>query len=146
MGEKILAKWESGLTTVRLKQDPPVIKRLEGLSTENLIATAKVIFAEYGIPCKLMAGTGTNFISDRFGKFCSSLNIELTVSSAYHHQSNGQVEACIKFIKCMSKNVQIPVGISTWLYYKYILLHWARACWAQQHYYSIDQSTVSYLS
>ena len=28
----------------------PVIKRLEGLSTENLIATAKVIFAEDGIP------------------------------------------------------------------------------------------------
>ena len=27
----------------------PVVKRMEGLSTENLITTAKVIFAEYGI-------------------------------------------------------------------------------------------------
>ena len=70
------------------------------MSTENLIATAKVIFAEYGIPCKLMSDTGTNFISDRFRKFCSSLNIEQAVLSAYHHQSNGQVKTCIKFIKC----------------------------------------------
>ena len=29
----------------------PVVKRLEGLSTENLIATAKVLFTDYGIPC-----------------------------------------------------------------------------------------------
>ena len=81
----------------------PVVKRLEGLSTENLIAKANVIFAEYGIPCKMMSDTGTNFISDRFRKFCSSLNIEQAVSSAYHNQSNMQVKACIKFIKCTFK-------------------------------------------
>ena len=75
--------------------------RLEGLSTKkNLITTVKVIFMEYGIPHKIMSDTGTNFVSDRFRKFCSSLNIE---SSAHHHQSNGQVEACIKFIKCTFK-------------------------------------------
>ena len=59
----------------------PVVKRLEGLSTENLIAIAKVIFPEYGIPCKLMSDAGTNFISDRFRKLCSSLNIKQAVSS-----------------------------------------------------------------
>ena len=79
----------------------PVVKRMEGLSTENLITTAKVTFAEYGIPCKFMSHAGTNFISDRFRKFCSSLNIKQAVSSAYHHQSNGQVKACIKFIECI---------------------------------------------
>ena len=63
----------------------PVVKRMEGLSTENLITTAKVIFAEYGILCKFMSDSGTHFISDRFRKFCSSLNIEQAVSSAYHH-------------------------------------------------------------
>ena len=77
----------------------PVIKRMEGLSTENLIATTKVIFAEYGIPCRLMSDTSTNFISEKFKSFSSRLNIEQTVFSAYHHQSNGQIEACIKFIK-----------------------------------------------
>ena len=67
----------------------PVVKRLKGLSTENLITTTKIIFTEYGIHHKLMSDTGTNFISDRFRKFYSSLNIEQAVSPAYHHQSNG---------------------------------------------------------
>ena len=81
----------------------PVVKRLEGLSAENLIPTVKVIFTEYGIPWKLMSNTGTNFVSDKFSKFCNSINVEQAVSSVYHHQSNGQVEVCIKFIKQMFK-------------------------------------------
>ena len=50
-----------------------------------------------------MSDAGTNFISDRFWQFCMTINIEQAVSSVYHHQSNGQVEACIKFIKCTFK-------------------------------------------
>ena len=77
----------------------PMVKRLEGLSAENLTATVKVIFAEYGIPCKLMSDAGTNFVSNKFWKFCNSINIEQVASLVYHHQNNGQVKACIKFIK-----------------------------------------------
>ena len=77
----------------------PMVKRLEGLSAENLITTVKVIFAEYGILHKLMLNAGTNFVSDKFWKFCNSIHIKQVVSSGYHHQSNGQVKACIKFIK-----------------------------------------------
>ena len=83
-----------------------VIKSMEGLSAENLIATVKLIFAEYGIPCRLMSDAGSNFVSEMFRSFCSSLNIEQAVSSSYHHQSNRQVEACIKFIKHTVKNAQ----------------------------------------
>ena len=81
----------------------PVVKRMEGLSTENLIVTTKIIFTEYGIPCKIMSDPSTKFASDKFKELCSSLNIEQAVSSAYHHQSKDQVETCIKFIKCMFK-------------------------------------------
>ena len=77
----------------------PIVKRLEGLSAESLITTIKVIFAEYGIPHKLMSDAGTNFVSDKFWKFCNSINVEQAVLLVYHHQSNGQVEACIKFVK-----------------------------------------------
>ena len=77
----------------------PVIKKMEGLSSESLITTTKVIFTEYGIPFKIMSDTGTNFVLDKLRKFCSRLNIEQAVSSVYHHQSNGQIKACIKFIK-----------------------------------------------
>ena len=51
-----------------------------------------------------MPDAGTNFVSDRFQKFCRAINIEQATSLAYHHQSNGQVEACIKFIKQTFKN------------------------------------------
>ena len=34
---------------------------------------------------------------------CKSVDIEQVFSSSYHHQSNGQVEAYIKFIKCTLK-------------------------------------------
>ena len=80
-----------------------VIKRMEGLSAENLITTVKIIFAEYVIPHRLMSDAGSNFVSEKFRSFCSSLNIEQAVSLLYHHQSNGQVEACIKFTKCTYK-------------------------------------------
>ena len=76
-----------------------IIKRLEGLSAENLTNAVKIIFTEYGIPCKIMSDAGTNFVSDKFQKFCRAINIEQATLSAYHHQSNRQVEACIKFIK-----------------------------------------------
>ena len=46
-----------------------------------------------------MSDTTGNFMSDKFEKFCKELNIECAVSSSYHHQSNGQMEAFIKFIK-----------------------------------------------
>ena len=46
-----------------------------------------------------MSDAGTNFVSNRFQKFCRAINMEQATSLAYHHQSNGQVKACIKFIK-----------------------------------------------
>ena len=46
-----------------------------------------------------MSHVGTNFVSDRFQQFCKAISIEQAVSLVYHHQSNEQVEACIKFIK-----------------------------------------------
>ena len=61
------------------------------------------MFTEYGILQKLMSDAGTNFVSEKFRHFCRSINVEQVVSSVYHHQSNGQVEACIKFIKQMFK-------------------------------------------
>ena len=79
------------------------VKKTEGLSADSLIAAFKVVFSEYGIPKKIILDAGGNFISETFKNFCNSLNIEQAVSSSYHHQSNRQVEACIKFIKYTMK-------------------------------------------
>ena len=50
-----------------------------------------------------MSDVGTNLVSDRFWQFCKTVNVEQAVSSAYHHQSNRQVEACITLVKCTFK-------------------------------------------
>ena len=81
----------------------PVIKRMEGLSAESLIAAVKVVFVENGIPHRIMSDAGSNFISEKLRHFCNSLNIKQAVSSSYHHQSNRYIEACIKLIKLTIK-------------------------------------------
>ena len=77
----------------------PIIKKTKDLSADSLIFMCKIIFAEYGILKKIMSDSGGNFISDKFKTFCKNLNIEQAFLSLYHHLSNGQVEACIKFVK-----------------------------------------------
>ena len=52
---------------------------MEGLSADSLIAAVNFIFAEYGIPHRLMSDAGSNFISEKFKNICKSLNIEQAV-------------------------------------------------------------------
>ena len=47
-----------------------------------------------------MSVAGTNFVSEKSWEFCRYLNIHEVVSSSYSHQSHGQAETWIKFIKC----------------------------------------------
>ena len=58
-----------------------------------------------------MSDAGTNFVSDRFHQFCKSINVEQAASSSYHHQSNGKVEACIKFIKCANAGRDVNMAL-----------------------------------
>ena len=76
-----------------------VIKKTEDLSADSLILTCKIIFAEYELPKKIMSDSGGSFVSDKFKTFYRSLNIEQAFLSSYHHQSNGHIGACIKFVK-----------------------------------------------
>ena len=57
------------------------------------------MLTEFGLPKNILSDVGRNFISDKFRQFCRQLNIEKTATSSYHHQGNGQVEACINFVK-----------------------------------------------
>ena len=63
-----------------------------------------------------MSDAGGNFISDKFRQFCRCMNIEQVTSPSYHHQSNSQVEACIKFVKhtmkkCIKTNDDIHIAL-----------------------------------
>ena len=81
----------------------PVVKKAEDLSTDSFKLACKIIFSGCGLPKKIMSDAGGSFVSDKFKLLCKNLSIEQATLSSYHHQSNGQGEACIKFIKCTIK-------------------------------------------
>ena len=76
-----------------------IVKRVEDMSTESLILAHKAIFSKYGLPKRIMSDAGGNFISDKFRQFCKCMNIEQVTTLSCHHQSKGQAESCIKFMK-----------------------------------------------
>ena len=80
-----------------------IVKKVNSLSTDNLVNLARLIFAEYWLHKKKIFRCSTNFTSKTFRDFCRKINIQQTIALPYHHQSNGQVEAFIKFVKCTIK-------------------------------------------
>ena len=50
-----------------------------------------------GFKCKYQ------FVSGQLMQFCRCLNIDQVITSLHHHQSNRQVEICIKFMNCTIK-------------------------------------------
>ena len=77
-----------------------ILKKVTSLSADDLAQITKLMFAEYEFPKKIDSDTGTNFTSEMFKDFCRQMNIQQTITSSCHHQSNGQVEAFLKFVKC----------------------------------------------
>ena len=64
----------------------------------------------------IMSDADGNFVSEKFKEFYKRLNMEKAVSYFYHHESNGQVEVCIKFInqtlkKCMHTNADLHITL-----------------------------------
>ena len=115
----------------------PVIKRMEGLSTESLIVTIKVIFVEYGIPCRLMSDAGTNFISEK-----SSSSAAGPTSSKHCHQhittrAMDWSKPASHSSSTLKRNAWTPVVTFTWHYYKFILHHRGKVYLVWQHCFLI---------
>ena len=76
----------------------PIIKKTEDLSTDSLILACNIFLFGIWLTKKNIVRRGSNFISEKFEKFCKKLNIDHAASSSYH-QRNNQVEVCIKGVK-----------------------------------------------
>ena len=77
----------------------PIKKKADGLSADNLIRAATIVFTKFGLPKKIIPNAGINFILDEFKQFCRQMSIDQAITSLYHHQSSRQVEVCIKLVK-----------------------------------------------
>ncbi|KII65233.1 Gag-Pol polyprotein [Thelohanellus kitauei] len=77
----------------------------EAIATKNQDAelTANIfmekIVARFGVPHKIITDQGRQFESTIFKKLCHGLSIEKARTSAYHPQSNGVAERCVKTLK-----------------------------------------------
>ena len=59
----------------------------------DLVKVVKIVFAEFGLPKKIVLDAGTNFTSEPFRQFWREINIEQAITLSSHHQRNGQVES-----------------------------------------------------
>ena len=62
------------------------------------------IVRSYGVPSALISDRGTHFMSKFWGALCSSLEVDLKLSSSYHPQTDGQTERvnqCLEqYLRC----------------------------------------------
>ena len=54
----------------------PIVKTAHSLAADDLVQAAKIIFAKFRLPKKIISDAGLNFILDPFRQFCGQMNIE----------------------------------------------------------------------
>ena len=74
-----------------------------GKGATNVINKLKDVFARHGIPEKIRSDNGPPFDSGEFARFAKEWNIQLSPSSPYYPQSNGEAERSVQTIKNILK-------------------------------------------
>ena len=75
-----------------------VVKKMEGLSADNVMKTCKTIFSKYRLASKIVSDADTNFISEKSEHFCRWPDICHTLSSSYNYESKRQ-KTYLSFVK-----------------------------------------------
>ena len=68
----------------------PCKKTISAEETANIILNC--VFAQYGLPDKTISNRGPQFAAKVFRELCQLLGILLTMSTAFHPQTNGAME------------------------------------------------------
>lgn len=82
------------------------------VTSTTIINILKTLFAEHGIPDKLISDNGRQYVSQDFVNFAKDWNFTHRTSSPYHQQSNGFAERHIQTIKqIMRKTTDIHMAL-----------------------------------
>ncbi len=85
------------------------LARVQTLSTLELIARSREVFARHGIPFEVFTDSGTQFTGAEWQQFARSYGFSISNSSPYYHQSNGEAERAVKTLKMLLlKNLEDP--------------------------------------
>jgi transposase InsO family protein len=65
----------------------------------------------HGVPKKIVSDRGTHFTSRFWGKLHESMDTKLNFSSAYHPQTDGQIERTNQILEGMLKHVHLSMVV-----------------------------------
>ena len=57
-----------------------IVKRADSLAADDQLKAAKIVFAEFGLPMKIISNADTNFTSEKFRQFCEEVNIAQVIN------------------------------------------------------------------
>lgn len=108
---------QAALVTVNYFFDFITFDTLPDHTTKNVVKALNNIFSKFGLPERIICDNGPCYKSEAFQCFCEKLDIGYTMSSPYHHQSNGRAERPIATVKQILKRAasQTPPHSATYL-------------------------------
>ena len=80
-----------------------VVKHIHSYDAGTTVETMCEVFSKFGLPENIHSDRGRNFLSNQLTQFLSTLGIDLTFCSAYHHSSNPG-ECAIRNVKNLMKH------------------------------------------
>ena len=75
------------------------------VTSTDVIAKLKSLFAEQGVPQRVISDNGGHFISDAFRRFADQWCFDHVTSSPHYPQSNGFIERHVQTVKHTLKKV-----------------------------------------
>lgn len=83
-----------------------IVRHLPDIRAQTICSQFANVFTEMGMPRNIIADFGTQYTSEQFKKKCSDMNINITYSSPYHHQTNSAAERAIGTVKHLWKKAK----------------------------------------
>ncbi|KAI8490629.1 hypothetical protein Bbelb_318970 [Branchiostoma belcheri] len=77
----------------------PIVKTLKSLKASTVTQAFKGIFAEQGIPDKVICDNGTQFTSQEFRQAAEEYGFRITTSSPYYPKGHGFIERQVQTVK-----------------------------------------------
>ena len=72
------------------------VRLMPSTTSSSVIATLRTIFAQFGLPARIVTDNGRNFTSAEFDAFLHNNGIKHMKSSPYHPSSNGLAERAVQ--------------------------------------------------
>ena len=96
---------QSYLLIVDVTSRFPVVRKLSRETTSAIVTSLKGVYADFGLPKRILSDNGPCFKSREFHEFHEKLGVMVEHCSPYNHQSVGSVERMVQTMKqILSKN------------------------------------------